>query len=162
PPGVGGPLPGVFGPGAELQSQGKLIDYLEASRGNTRFLLAVPSSMAASPITIQTGQPVMAMGGFSGGDPILTTEQVAEDVADGTVRFFLLSGQRSSADGGGVGSGAAAAPPIGPDDGAGLGPNPSFGAAPAGGPPGPFGRNSAAEQWITANCTPVPSGEWQQ
>ena len=32
----------------------------------------------------------MAMGGFTGGDPILTSNELAGVVADGTVRFFLV------------------------------------------------------------------------
>src|SRR5947209_4515767 len=67
-----------------------LIRYLEANQGNATFLVAVPSSMTADGIILATNKPVMAMGGFSGGDPILTTNQLASLVAKGTVRFFLI------------------------------------------------------------------------
>ena len=53
---------------------------------------------------IQTGEPVMAMGGFTGSDPILTADSVAQLVKDGTVRYFLLGGG-----GPGGGSGGATA-----------------------------------------------------
>lgn len=69
-----------------------LIRYLLANRGNTKFLVATPSSMSANAIILATNQPVMAMGGFSGRDPILTTNQLASLVGNGTVRFFLLNG----------------------------------------------------------------------
>ncbi|MBE9472282.1 MAG: hypothetical protein IMY75_09280, partial [Chloroflexi bacterium] len=39
---------------------------------------------------LATGEPVMALGGFTGGDPILTVDELAEYVADGVVRHFLL------------------------------------------------------------------------
>ena len=78
--------------------------YLEANRGTTKFLVAVPSSQSADSIIIATGEPVMAMGGFTGSDPILTADSVAQLVKDGTVRYFLLGG-------GGPGGGSAAARP---------------------------------------------------
>jgi 4-amino-4-deoxy-L-arabinose transferase-like glycosyltransferase len=56
--------------------------------------------MTASPYIIATGRPVMALGGFSGGDPILTVEELQALVANGTVRYFLLG-----ADGRGFGGG---------------------------------------------------------
>ncbi|MEA3341179.1 MAG: hypothetical protein U9R15_14545, partial [Chloroflexota bacterium] len=42
---------------------------------------------------LATGEPVMALGGFSGGDQILTQEELVGLVSDGAVRFFLVSGQ---------------------------------------------------------------------
>ena len=78
------------GPGGDVRSG--LLAYLEANRGDTTFLMAVPSSQSADTIIIQTGEPVMAMGGFSGTDPILTVDSVAQLVKNGTVRYFLLGG----------------------------------------------------------------------
>jgi 4-amino-4-deoxy-L-arabinose transferase-like glycosyltransferase len=77
----------------------KLEQYLLANQGSTRFILAVSSSQSADSLILDTGKPVMAMGGFSGSDPILTQKTVAELVANNTVRFFLLSS------GGGFGGG---------------------------------------------------------
>lgn len=77
----------------------KLEQFLLTNQGNTRFILAVPSSQSADSLILATSKPVMALGGFSGSDPILTQKTVAELVANNTVRFFLLSG------GGGFGGG---------------------------------------------------------
>src|SRR5262249_36194190 len=66
-----------------------LIRYLEAHQGNTKFLVATLNSRVADEIILTTNKPVMAMGGFSGGDQILTTNQLATLVANNTVRFFL-------------------------------------------------------------------------
>ncbi|HEY0755632.1 MAG TPA: hypothetical protein VGD98_16865 [Ktedonobacteraceae bacterium] len=74
-----------------------LISYLEAHRGNAKYLVTVASSQEADAIILATNQPVMALGGFSGSDPILTTSQLAKLVAQGIIRFFLLGG------GGGMG-----------------------------------------------------------
>ncbi|MHB8596355.1 MAG: mannosyltransferase YkcB-related protein [Ktedonobacteraceae bacterium] len=77
-----------------------LISYLESHQGSATYLVAVPSSNEADSIILATNKAVMALGGFSGSDPILTTSQLASLVAKGTVRFFLLNGS-----GGGPGGG---------------------------------------------------------
>jgi 4-amino-4-deoxy-L-arabinose transferase-like glycosyltransferase len=77
-----------------------LIAYLEAHATPGFYLFATTSSMTASPYIIVTGKPVMALGGFSGSDPILTVAQLQALVANGTVRYFLLGGG-----GGGFGGG---------------------------------------------------------
>ena len=69
-----------------------LIRYLEAHKGSAKYLVAVVSSNEADSIILATNQPVMALGGFSGSDPILTTSQLAALVKSGAVRYFLLSG----------------------------------------------------------------------
>ena len=77
---------------ASASSLSMLIHYLEANQGNAKFLVAVPGSQGiADTLIIETNRPVMSLGGFSGGDPILTTSQLASLVANGTVRFFLLN-----------------------------------------------------------------------
>src|SRR5205814_5016602 len=86
----------TFGGGGSNNDNGNsvLIHYLEANQGTTTFLVAVPSSMTADGIILATNKPVMALGGFSGSDPILTTNQLASLVKNGTVRFFLINGGR--------------------------------------------------------------------
>nr|BBH93033.1 hypothetical protein KTA_12320 [Thermogemmatispora argillosa] len=69
-----------------------LINYLEAHRNGAKYLVAVMSSNEAESIILATNQPVMAMGGFSGSDPILTPAKLAQLVKSGQVRFFLING----------------------------------------------------------------------
>ena len=71
----------------------RLVDYLLANRGDETYLVATLNARTAAPIILATGEPVMALGGFSGGDPILTVDELAEQVDDGVVRFFLLTPQ---------------------------------------------------------------------
>lgn len=90
---------GGAGGGAGLNVDTALIRYLEANRGNAQYLLAVASSNEADSIILATNQPVMALGGFSGSDPILTTSQLATLVSQGVVRFFLINGAGGGAGG---------------------------------------------------------------
>jgi 4-amino-4-deoxy-L-arabinose transferase-like glycosyltransferase len=57
--------------------------------------------MLLTTIILETNQPVMALGGFSGSDPILTTTQLAALVKIGAVRYFLLNGLGSGGGSGG-------------------------------------------------------------
>jgi 4-amino-4-deoxy-L-arabinose transferase-like glycosyltransferase len=75
---------------AEAADRRHLIGFLHMNRRGERFLLATPSAQLASPVIVATGEPVMAMGGFHGLDPILTPERLAELVAQGQVRFVML------------------------------------------------------------------------
>lgn len=68
----------------------KLVQYLE-NQHSGEFLLATLNTRDAAPIILATGKPVMALGGFTGGDPILTEDELAEYVTSGRVRFFLLT-----------------------------------------------------------------------
>jgi hypothetical protein len=67
-----------------------LIRYLEAHQGSALYLVATASANEGSSIIISTGKAVMALGGFSGNDNILTTAQLAKLVAGGTVHYFLV------------------------------------------------------------------------
>ncbi|HVB72243.1 MAG TPA: glycosyltransferase family 39 protein [Ktedonobacteraceae bacterium] len=86
--------PGGFtgSPGSVSTTDTKLISYLEAQQGSTKFLVAVPGSNSADSIILATGKAVMALGGFSGSDPILTLQQLQNLIKNGTIRYFLLQG----------------------------------------------------------------------
>jgi len=67
-----------------------LVRYLETHRDHARYLVATVDTYTASPLIIATGQPVMAMGGFSGGDPAMTPGRLTQLIANGDVKYFLL------------------------------------------------------------------------
>lgn len=125
---------GAFG-GDTVQTNSALISYLEAHQGNTKFLVATPSSNMADSIILTTNKPVMAMGGFSGGDPILTTSNLQTLIQNGTIRFFLINAPRTTQgqNGGRVGFG-------------GFGGN---------------GQNASLTTWISNHCSAVPASAWQ-
>ncbi len=89
------------GQSANASSEAALIRYLEAHQGTAKYLVAVLSSKQADPIILATNKPVMAMGGFSGSDPILTTSTLAALVQSGQVKYFLLSSSGGGVFGGG-------------------------------------------------------------
>ncbi|HET8843521.1 MAG TPA: glycosyltransferase family 39 protein [Ktedonobacteraceae bacterium] len=126
-----------------------LIHYLEENRGNAKFLVATINSMSANGIILATNKPVMAMGGFSGRDPILTRNELSSLVANGVVRFFLLNTTTrlpQSTNNTGTQSqtkNVQASMPAG-----------SFNF---------FGRNAQnpLTSWVAQHCSPVPSAAWQ-
>ncbi len=70
-----------------------LVDRLVRLADGKVFLAATLDANAAAPLILATGRPVMAMGGFTGSDPILTPEELSERVAAGEVRFFWIPRQ---------------------------------------------------------------------
>lgn len=71
-------------------TQPELIRYLLAHQGQARYLVATVNAPTAAPFILDTGKAVMALGGFNGFDTTVTAQQVATQVARGSVRFFLL------------------------------------------------------------------------
>lgn len=77
-----------------------LVTWLEQHQSATTYLVAVESANQAAPIILETNKPVMAMGGFSGHDPILTVDALKKLIGNNTVRYFMVGGR-----GGGFGGG---------------------------------------------------------
>lgn len=69
----------------------KLLAYLKAHNTGEKFLFATTNAGTAEAYIIKTGQAVMAMGGFSGSDPILTVDKLKQMVANKEIKYFLLS-----------------------------------------------------------------------
>ena len=95
PAGMPGGFPGMMaGAALEVQVDGALISYLVEHRGTAKFLVAVQGSQVAIPIILATSQPVIAMGGFGGGDPTPTLTELQGMVSAGLVHYVLLSGSQ--------------------------------------------------------------------
>ncbi|HZP28627.1 MAG TPA: glycosyltransferase family 39 protein [Acidimicrobiia bacterium] len=100
--GTGGFGGGAGDFGGAPTTDAALVAYLEAHRGNARYLVAAFGSQSSAPIIIATGEPVMTIGGFNGSDPAPTLAQFVALVAKGEVRYVLVNGN------GGFGPGAGA------------------------------------------------------
>lgn len=58
---------------------------------DSRWAAAGIGSMQVSTLELKTGESLMAIGGFTGGDPSPTLEQFQKYVSDGQVRYFIAS-----------------------------------------------------------------------
>jgi 4-amino-4-deoxy-L-arabinose transferase-like glycosyltransferase len=79
--------------GSEGSEVDPLVDYLEANQGDAKYLVAAIRSRIASPIILNTDEPVISLGGFNGADPVFSNEGLAGLVKEGAVRFFLIEGR---------------------------------------------------------------------
>lgn len=73
----------------ESKYDSDLAIYLEAHQDGAEFLAAVPTAPLAEQLIIDTGKPVMTIGGYNGTNPILPTHTFRTMVAEGKVRYFL-------------------------------------------------------------------------
>ena len=146
----GGPRGGPWG--GRDAADPVLMDYLQANRGDARYLVATTNAMSAAPIILNTDQPVISLGGYNGIDPVFTAGDLSNLVNRGAVRFFLMPdrermeemrAERESRDDALSGGG----PPQG---------GPRGGHGPEGGLP----QNGSAD-WVQNNCEEVPQELWQ-
>jgi hypothetical protein len=92
--GAGGPGGfGMGGPGGAEQVSTELADMLKSA--GTRWAAATMGSQGASSMMLSTETAVMAIGGFSGGDPSPTLEQFQTYVANGEIHYFVSGGMGS-------------------------------------------------------------------
>ncbi len=135
------------GAGARLNSPAeatrRLVAFLKANRRDEPILVAGLSSVVVAPIIIATGEPAVSLGGFLGGDIVMSMDRFIELVEGGQLRFFLVN---SGPGGGGPGSG----PPRTPGGPGGVG----------GGPPDVRG-NAAIVAWVREHGKPVDPKLWK-
>jgi hypothetical protein len=82
----------VGGPGIRNGIGAGLAEYLLAHTTHETWILAVPSSMSGADLIIETGKPVMSLGGFAGSDQILDVTSLITLIKEGKVRYFLTEG----------------------------------------------------------------------
>jgi 4-amino-4-deoxy-L-arabinose transferase-like glycosyltransferase len=69
-----------------------MVSYLEQHRAGAQWLVAVASAQQASSLILQTGEPVIAMGGFTGSDAAMTVAKLQQYVEEGKLRYILVNG----------------------------------------------------------------------
>ena len=82
--------------GGDRSVNTELLDFLQANTQDVEYLMAVPSSQQGSQYVIETGRPVLYMGGFGGQDEVVTADDLAEMVANGELRYILYGGDRGN------------------------------------------------------------------
>ena len=92
-PGSAG-IGGRAGGSGSVQTAGtsRLNEYLLSHYDGERWAVAVQSANEAAAIILETGLPVMAMGGFSGSDGILTLDSFLGYISSGALRYVTISG----------------------------------------------------------------------
>jgi 4-amino-4-deoxy-L-arabinose transferase-like glycosyltransferase len=76
--------------GSDGSEVAPMVDYLEANQGDASYLVAAIDSGVASPIILNTDEPVIAFGGFEGRDRVFSIKRLAGLVNQGSVRFFII------------------------------------------------------------------------
>src|SRR5215212_6381130 len=76
--------------GSDGEEVAPMVDYLEANQDDATYLVAAIDSGVASPIILNTDEPVIAFGGFEGRDPAFSIKRLADLVNLGSVRFFII------------------------------------------------------------------------
>lgn len=74
---------------------GKLENFLLLHRNGEKYIIAVPNAHTASPIILNTGQPVMTYGGFGGSEKILNEAELEELIASGQLRYIMIGAGNS-------------------------------------------------------------------
>jgi 4-amino-4-deoxy-L-arabinose transferase-like glycosyltransferase len=93
-PGSNASLPSAYSGKSSKSTNGSiqvntdLLDYLEANTQDTTYLMAVPTSMQGADYVIATGRPVLYLGGFKGQDQVVTTDELAQMVQQGELRYI--------------------------------------------------------------------------
>jgi hypothetical protein len=89
------------GTGGGQTANGSLVALLRQT--STTWAAATVGSQSAASLELSSGRPVMAIGGFTGGDPAPTLEHFEAHVAAGEIRYFVAGGGQGGP-GGGSGS----------------------------------------------------------
>jgi 4-amino-4-deoxy-L-arabinose transferase-like glycosyltransferase len=82
----GGGMGGLLGGGTVSSS---VVKLLSANASKYTWVAAAVGSNNASGYQLQSGEPVMAIGGFNGSDPSPTLAQFKAYVAAGTIHYFV-------------------------------------------------------------------------
>ncbi|MER8010001.1 glycosyltransferase family 39 protein [Streptomyces sp. NPDC094149] len=88
------------GMGGDVSSA--MITYLKKHQDGATWLVAVATDQTASSIILESGQPVISMGGWSGSDNAMTLAKLKSLVKSGKLHYVVVSSQ-----GGGQGTDSA-------------------------------------------------------
>ncbi|WP_043687716.1 ArnT family glycosyltransferase [Streptomyces xylophagus] len=80
---------GGMGGGSQVSSE--MIAYLKKHQDGATWLLAVSTDQTASSIILESGQPVISMGGWSGSDNAMTLAKLKSLVKSGKLHYIMVS-----------------------------------------------------------------------
>ena len=82
---------GGGGMGGGTQVSSEMIAYLKKHQDGATWLLAVSTDQTASSIILESGQPVISMGGWSGSDNAMTLAKLKSLVKSGKLHYIIVS-----------------------------------------------------------------------
>lgn len=82
---------GGGGMGGGTQVTSEMITYLEKHQDGATWLVAVATDQTASSIILESGQPVISMGGWSGSDDAMTLAKLKSLVKAGKLHYIVVS-----------------------------------------------------------------------
>lgn len=84
---------GSGGPGnRNEQVDETTLNYLREHNTGETYLFATTDYNQAAPYIIDENEAVITLGGFSGSDPVYTTEKLEQLVESGQVKYFKVGG----------------------------------------------------------------------
>ncbi|WP_339277897.1 glycosyltransferase family 39 protein [Paenibacillus sp. FSL W8-0426] len=84
---------GSGGPGnRNEQVDETTLNYLREHNTGETYLFATTDYNQAAPYIIDENEAVITLGGFSGSDPVYTTEKLEQLVESGQVKYFMVGG----------------------------------------------------------------------
>ncbi|MEU6197615.1 glycosyltransferase family 39 protein [Streptomyces sp. NPDC047061] len=89
------------GMGGGTQVSSAMITYLKKHQDGATWLVAVATDQTASSIILESGQPVISMGGWSGSDDAMTLAKLKSLVKAGKLHYIVVSsdgGQGTNSD----------------------------------------------------------------
>ncbi|TWS23588.1 glycosyltransferase family 39 protein [Tsukamurella sputi] len=81
---------GADGPGGGSRSTTELVALLKGT--STQWAAAVSGAQSQGALQLNSGRPVIALGGFTGSDPAPTLAQFQQWVKDGKISYYIASG----------------------------------------------------------------------
>ncbi|MFJ1968768.1 ArnT family glycosyltransferase [Streptomyces sp. NPDC087903] len=87
----GGAGTGGGGMGGDTQVSAAMITYLKKHQDGATWLLAVATDQTASSVILESGEPVISMGGWSGSDNAMTLAKLKSLVKSGTLHYIIVS-----------------------------------------------------------------------
>ncbi|WP_326722485.1 glycosyltransferase family 39 protein [Streptomyces sp. NBC_00243] len=85
----GGQMGGGAGGGTQVSSE--MITYLEKNQDGATWLVAVATDQTAASIILESGEPVISMGGWSGTDNAMTLTKLKSLVKSGQLHYIIVS-----------------------------------------------------------------------
>ncbi|MEV7438105.1 ArnT family glycosyltransferase [Streptomyces griseoviridis] len=89
--GAGAAAAGLGG-GGDTQVSSGMVTYLKKHQDGATWLVAVATDQTAAQLILESGQPVISMGGWSGSDEAMTLAKLKSLVAAGKLHYLVISG----------------------------------------------------------------------